>query len=178
MGVLILFKKLKKIIRYLEILTSAPGYLGSALIIPLTVAICYEVFVRYLFRSPTTWAFEFGYLVMGFHFLLGGALTLKKQEHVRIDIIYNKLSTKNKAFVDLTFYLFLIIPCLSVLSFRLFLHTQNSFLSNETTGQSAWNPPIWPMHFVLFLSFFILFLQVVAECLKCLISIKGNEKKI
>ena len=74
--------------------------------------------------------------------------------------------------------MFLIIPCLSVLSLRLLGHAQSSFLSGETTGQSAWNPLIWPMHFVIFVSFFILFLQVVAECLKAIISIKENKEKI
>ena len=169
---------MKKIIKYLELFTCVPGYLASGLIIPLTIAICYEVFSRYLFNNPTIWAYEFGYLLMGFHFLLGGALTLKKKSHIRIDLFYNKMTIKNKAIIDLTFYLFLIIPCLSVLSFLMLNHTINSFLSNETTGNSAWSPLIWPMHFVIFFSFFILFLQVVAECLKCIISINNGREKI
>jgi|TARA_B110000977_G_scaffold151164_1_gene191765 TRAP-type mannitol/chloroaromatic compound transport system permease small subunit len=169
---------LKKLIKYLELLTCIPGYIASALIIPLVVATCYEVFSRYLFGNPTIWAYEFGYLLMGFHFLLGGALTLKKQSHIRIDIFYNKMKKKTKSIVDLTLYLFLIIPCFSILSLRLLEHAQSSFLSGETTGQSAWNPLIWPMHFVIFVSFFILLLQVVAECLKAIISIKENKEKI
>ena len=36
------------------------------------------------------------------------------------------------------------------------------------------NPQIWPMHFIIFLSFFILFVQVIAECIKSIISIKEN----
>jgi hypothetical protein len=34
------------------------------------------------------------------------------------------------------------------------------------------------MHFIIFISFFILFLQVVVECLKAIISIKENKEKI
>ena len=136
-----------------------------------------SVFARYLFGKPTIWAYEFGYLVMGFHFLLGGALTLQKQDHIRIDIFYNKLSTRKKSIVDFSLYLIFIVPCLSVLSFKLFQHTQNSFLSNETTGSSAWNPPIWPMHLIIFISFTILFLQVVSECIKSIILIKNSINK-
>ena len=169
---------MKNFIKYLEIITCVPGYIASSLIIPLIFATCYEVFARYLFNSPTIWAYEFGYLLMGFHFLLGGALTLKKKSHIRIDIFYNKMSDRNKGIVDLVFYLFLILPCLSVLSYKLLGHTQNSFLSNETTGHSAWNPKIWPMHFVIFLSFFILFLQVLVECIKSIILIKENKENI
>jgi len=95
---------LNKFIRYTEIITCFPGYIASGLIIPLIVATCYEVFARYVLNNPTIWAYEFGYLLMGFHFLLGGALTLKKQEHIRIDIFYNRLSNKKKAVIDLFFY--------------------------------------------------------------------------
>ena len=167
-----------KLIKYLELLTCIPGYIASGLIVPLVVATCYEVFSRYVLGNSTIWAYEFGYLLMGFHFLLGGALTLKKQSHIRIDIFYNKMKQKTQSIVDLTLYVFFIIPCLSILSLRLLQHAQNSFLSGETTGQSAWNPLIWPMHSIIFISFFILFLQVVAECLKAIISIKENKKKI
>lgn len=167
---------LKKLVKYIEIFTCLPGYIASGLILPLIIATCYEVFARYVLGNPTIWAYEFGYLLMGFHFLLGGALTLKKQEHIRIDIFYNRLSDKQKSLIDLFFYIFFIIPCLSILSFRLFQHTGNSFLSGENTGQSAWNPPIWPMHFIMFLSFFILFLQSLAECIKSIILFRGKEK--
>ena len=92
---------LKNLIKYIEIFTSFPGYVASGLIIPLTLATCYEVFARYVLGNPTIWAYEFGYLLMGFHFLLGGALTLKKQEHIRIDIFYNRLSDKKKSIIDL-----------------------------------------------------------------------------
>jgi len=168
---------LNKLIRYTEIITCLPGYIASGFIIPLILATCYEVFARYVLNNPTIWAYEFGYLLMGFHFLLGGALTLKKQEHIRIDIFYNRLSDKKKSIIDLIFYVVFIIPCLSVLSFKLYQHTQYSFLSGESTGHSAWNPPIWPMHFIMFLSFFILFLQSLAECFKSILILKGRNKK-
>jgi len=116
-----------KLIKYLELLTCIPGYMASGLIVPLVVATCYEVFSRYVLGNSTIWAYEFGYLLMGFHFLLGGALTLKKQSHIRIDIFYNKMKQKTQSIVDLTLYVFLIIPCLSILSLRLLQHAQNSF---------------------------------------------------
>ena len=168
--------EIKKIIFYIEKFTCMPGYLAAGLIIPLVLATCYEVFARYIFGNPTIWAYEVGYLLMGFHFLLGGALTLKKNEHIRIDIFYNQLKKKNKAKIDLSLYLIFIIPCLFLLSIRLIDHTTNSFINNETTGNSAWNPPIWPLHAIITLSFIILFLQVIAECLKSYNEIKKREE--
>jgi len=165
----------KTIINLLEKITCMPGYFASGLIIPLVLATCYEVFARYVFGNPTIWAYEVGYLLMGFHFLLGGALTLKKGEHIRIDIFYNKLKKSNKAKIDLSLYIIFIIPCLFLLSIKLINHTTNSFFSNETTGHSAWNPPIWPLHAIIAISFTILFLQVISECLKSYANLKEKE---
>jgi len=49
-----------------------------------------------------------------------------------------------------------------------------SFLSGETTGQSAWNPPIWPFRMVIVASFAVLAAQMLAECLKCVMAIRGR----
>ncbi len=103
---------------------------------------------------------------MGVHFLLGGALTLKRQGHVRIDLIYGQLSRRKKAWIDLLLYLFMVLPALVLVSWRLSDYATDAYLSGETTGQSAWNPPIWPFRAVIAGSFVLLTLQVLAECLK------------
>ena len=69
---------MQSIIKGIDALTEAVGGLAALIIIPLIAATCYEVFARYIFGAPTIWAFELGYTLMGFHFLLGGALTLKR----------------------------------------------------------------------------------------------------
>lgn len=162
------------IIRSIERLTDAVGGIAALVVIPLALATCYEVFVRYVFNAPTIWAFELGYTLMGIHFLLGGALTLKQRAHVRIDLIYAQLPAKGQALIDLTLFALLIIPALWLLTSRLGDFAWESFQSGEQTGQSAWNPPIWPLRFLITASFGLLLLQVVAECLKCVQILRGK----
>ncbi|MEQ8652766.1 MAG: TRAP transporter small permease subunit [Kiloniellales bacterium] len=157
---------LYRVVRAIESLTEGVGFLAALVVIPLVLATCYEVFARYVFGAPTIWAFELGYTLMGVHFLLGGALTLKRQGHVRIDLIYGQLSRRKKAIIDLTLYLLLVLPALVLVSLRLSDFAAEAYASGETTGQSAWNPPIWPFRAVIAFSFVLLTLQVVAECLK------------
>ena len=45
-----------------------------------------------------------------FVFMLAGAYTLKHNQHVRVDIFYQDMSTRNKAKVDLFGTLFLLLP--------------------------------------------------------------------
>lgn len=154
------------IIRSIEAITRSSGYLAALVIIPLVVATCYEVFARYVFGAPTIWAFELGYMLMGIHFLLGGALALQRQQHVRIDLIYANLSPKGRAVIDLSLYTILILPCLYLLSVKLSSYALEAFHSGERTGNSAWNPVIWPLRALIAVSFILLFLQVIAESLK------------
>lgn len=168
---------MRAVIAFIERITEAAGGVAALVIVPLVVATCYEVFARYALGAPTIWAFELGYTLMGIHFLLGGALTLRRQGHVRIDVIYAHLAPRQQATIDLVLYVFLILPCLALLSNRLISYAIEAYVSGETTGNSAWNPAIWPLRTIIAASFVLLALQVIAECLKCLLVLAGRDEK-
>jgi TRAP-type mannitol/chloroaromatic compound transport system permease small subunit len=150
------------------------GCFAAQLIVPLVVATCYEVFARYLFGAPTIWAFELGYMLTGAYFLLGSALTLQRGEHIRIDLIYARLSPRRKALIDLCGYVALFIPFSIFLGIRLWEYMASAQISGEGSGQSAWNPPIWPFRLVFFVGFATLGLQALAESAKCLLTLTGR----
>ena len=158
--------------RAIGAVTEVTGGAAALLVIPLVIATCWEVFARYVLGSPTIWAFELGYMLMGVHFLLGGALTLKRQSHVRIDLIYGQIGPRHRAWIDLILYAALVLPALALLDLRLWEHAAGAFASGETSGQSAWNPPIWPLRAAILASFVLLTAQVVAEMARCLDAIR------
>ena len=143
----------------------------SLTIIPLVLTATYEVFARYVFGAPTIWAYELGYMITGTHFLIGAAITLARDSHVRIDILYDRLSLKSRALVNLAFYVALFLPFLVLLNDALWHYALAAFASGERSGNSAWNPPIWPFRVLLSCGFTLLALQVIAECLKSLLTL-------
>lgn len=161
------------IVRALERLTDAVGYVTALLIIPLTLATCYEVFSRYVFGAPTIWAFELGYSLMGVHFIVGAALTLRLRGHIRIDLLYSHFSLRTQALVDLLAYLLLFLPFLVLLTDSLWDYAFRAYQTGERSGQSAWNPVIWPFRMALVAGFALFTLQVVAEILKCVAVLRG-----
>ena len=178
---------MKAIVTTIEGLTGSVGLLVSLVIIPLVVATCYEVFSRYIFGAPTAWAFELGYILTGTHFLLGAAIALLRESHIRIDLIYARFSPRVKAATDLIFYVCLFLPFLVLLCDSLAEYALRSFETGELselekatietgerTGQSSWNPPIWPFRAIITFSFGLLTLQVVAEILKCIAVLRGQ----
>jgi TRAP-type mannitol/chloroaromatic compound transport system permease small subunit len=136
-------------------------------VIPLIAASCYEVFSRYVLGAPTFWAFEIGYMVMGTHFLIGLAYTLRQREHVRVDFLYAHVSEKKRALIDAFTYAALVLPFAGWLTAALWTKVQTAYESHERSGMSALNPVIWPFRLVMCTAFALLFLQALAELLRC-----------
>lgn len=164
------------IIRLIERLTGATGIVAAFLLIPLVIATAYEVFARYVLNTPTVWAFEVGYMVMGAHFLLGSAYTLRQGQHVQVDLVSGFISKRSNAIITVFFYM-LLLPCLVWLCYGLWEYAYYAWDSNETSGQSSWNPRVWPYRAVFVASFALLSLQVFAEMLKALLIIFPHDSK-
>ena len=80
------------------------------LILPLVGGLCYEVFLRYVLRSPTTWVFDTTYMLYGSYFMLGTAYALKEHEHIRTDMLYTKFSPRTQGLIDAVGYLVFFFP--------------------------------------------------------------------
>ena len=154
------------LVRFIERLSGGFGVLGAVIVAPLVLATVYEVFSRYLFNAPTIWAYEIAYMAMGTNFLLGAAVTLRDRGHIRIDVLYGHWSPRTQALIDILGYAFLFLPLAWWLSWGLWEYAYRAFLTGETSGDSAWNPVIWPFRMVFFVGFAILALQATAELIK------------
>ncbi|NYZ15459.1 TRAP transporter small permease subunit [Azospirillum sp. RWY-5-1] len=161
-------------IRAIDRLTGSVGLVGGWLIAPLVIGTCYEVFARYVLGSPTIWAYELGYMLTGANFLLGMAFALRQDAHIRVDVLYLRFSPRTKALVNSLAYLFIVIPVCAWLSVALYGHAMQSILSLETSGQSAWNPVVWPFRISFFVAFTVLTLQALAELGKCVLLLRGT----
>jgi len=73
---------------------------------------------------------------------------------------------RTKAVIDLLGYVLLLLPFLGWTTWALGKYALRSYLSGERSGQSAWNPIIWPYRAIFFVAFLCLTLQVVAEIIK------------
>lgn len=157
--------RLTPVVRGIDLLSTWAGRVAAVLVIPTTLVACWEVFARYVFNEPTIWAYELGYQLAGSYFLLGGALTLVHQRHIRIDLIYDRLSPKRRAIIDLACF-GVMLPLMMILVYRMGLYAHGAWASGELSGESAWNPVIWPFRTVWVVAFALLCLQVVAELIR------------
>jgi TRAP-type mannitol/chloroaromatic compound transport system permease small subunit len=167
---------METLLRWIDRITGGAGAIAGWLIVPIIFATAYEVFSRYVLHAPTIWAFEVGYMAMGANFLFGVAYTLREKAHIRIDIFYGHVfSRKVQAVVTLLGYLVLLLPAAWLLSDALWTYAYQAVLTMEKSGQSAWNPIIWPFRMTFFAGFALLLLQGIAETIRAVRFLLGRD---
>ena len=154
-------------VRILKIMDRISICSGKLCAIPLFLVIfvvLYEVIARYCFNSPTQWANELMLMGCAFVYLAGGAWVLQSDKHIRMELLYDKLSERGKALMDLatSVFFFLYLGLFILVSGNL---AWESLKLKETTG-SSWDPPFYPIKIIFALSVILLVLQGVSNFLK------------
>jgi TRAP-type mannitol/chloroaromatic compound transport system permease small subunit len=164
-----------KTIRAIDAMSAWSGRIVAWLVVPLMVALSYEVVMRYGFDRPTTWAYDTSYMLYGAHFMLGAGYTLFRKGHIRTDFFYEKWSVRRQAFVDASCYLFLFFPGIFFFGLASWDAAQHAWIIRETSEASAWRPIIYPFKTVMPVTAALLFIQGISEFLKCLYAAKAGR---
>jgi TRAP-type mannitol/chloroaromatic compound transport system permease small subunit len=152
---------------FLKLVDTINTYLGraAALIIPIIMIIVFtEVVMRYLFNSPTIWAWDINIQLFALVVLLSGGFTLLNKGHVNIDLLYGRLSTRQRAWLDVitapVFFLFM-----GILVWKLGVMAVQSVEEREVMS-TILAPPIYPMKVIVTIGTFLFFLQGVVALIR------------
>ncbi|MBL8492501.1 MAG: TRAP transporter small permease subunit [Rhodocyclaceae bacterium] len=129
--------------------------------------------VRKAFNVSSNAYLELQWYLFSAIFLLGAAYALKRNEHVRIDVVSGYFSARARICVELTgSVLFLLPMTLGVLylSWPVFV---NSYLSHEMSN-SAGGLIVWPARLLVPLGFLLLSLQGISQAIKCVGFLAGR----
>lgn len=147
-------------------------------IIILTLGASYEVFVaskpiRDLTGSvPTTWAYDFSYIMYGALLLMTGAYTLSRNGHVRGDFLYRNWSPRFQAGMDLTLYVVAFMPAIMALIYAGYQFAAQSYQYKEKSIFSPAGVPVWPLKILIPVAATLLLIQGIAEIIRCIICIR------
>jgi TRAP-type mannitol/chloroaromatic compound transport system permease small subunit len=129
--------------------------------------------VRYgINQSSNAWL-EIQWYMFAAMFMLGAAYTLAKNEHVRVDIFYARLSTRGQIWVDLIGGLLFLLPAAAILTWLSWPVFYKVWVSGEMSS-SAGGLIRWPVKIFLPLGFGLLVLQGVSEVIKRAAMLTGH----
>jgi TRAP-type mannitol/chloroaromatic compound transport system permease small subunit len=163
---------LTSFIRGVDVLSKTVGHAFAWCIILLTLGTSYEVFVRYVLNDPTSWAFDFSYLMYGALFFMAGAYTLSRQGHVRGDFLYRTWRPRTQASVELCLYVLFFFPGVLALMYSGWLYGTEAFAIREVSVNSPAGIPIWQLKLLIPFGAALLALQGIAEVLRCLVCLR------
>ncbi|MEZ5856143.1 MAG: TRAP transporter small permease subunit [Hyphomicrobiaceae bacterium] len=165
---------MKAFVRSIDAFSRICGVIAALLVVALIVLMLYDVVARYVFGSPTLWGYDVNTFLMGSAFIMSVGYALSLDSHVRVDLLYTPSTRGRLNWVDLLGFAFLMLPASAWITYGLFNYFHDSYLTNERSGTSAWNPVLWPFRFMLFLGFVALTLQLVAEVIKRFYAVTGH----
>jgi TRAP-type mannitol/chloroaromatic compound transport system permease small subunit len=151
------------------------GKLFALSVVVLTIAVCYEVFMRYVLRAPTRWGYDVGYMLYGAGFLMAGAYALSQAAHVRADVIYRFWPPRIQASVDLVLFLVFYFPAAFFFIYSGFFFAERSWAMREFSSASPFNIPVYHFKTLLPIAGVLLFMQGLAELLRCAICLRDGQ---
>lgn len=105
-------------------------------------------------------------------FLMGAAYGLNHDVHVRVDVMYERLSAKGRAWIDLAGTLIFLIPFSAMMLYVSFPAVRASFAVREASPDPG-GLPRYPIKALLIVSFVLLLLQAVSQLVKQIDVIRG-----
>lgn len=137
--------------------------------------VCFDVIRRYLLRDSSAWIMELEWHLFAIIFLLGAAYTLQEDKHVRVDLFYEKFTSRDKAKVNFWGSVVFLIPWCLVLSWVSLKYAMNSFAILEGSPDPGGLPARYIIKFCIPLGMTLLLLQAVVIAIRSWHQMKKSD---
>jgi len=127
---------------------------------------------RYTFNMSSNAWLEIQWYFNAAMFLLVAAWALKRNDHVRIDVMAGKLSQRAQAWIDIFGGLFMLLPAVVIIGW----YSWPSLVNSWQIGERSSDPGgliRWPVRLLIPVGFTLLALQGVSEIIKRIAFLRG-----
>lgn len=151
--------------RFIDALNEKIG-LAISWALLLAVLICSgNALVRYTFNTSSNAWLEIQWYLFGAIFLLASSYTLKRNEHVRIDVVVGRFSKRTQVWIDVFGFTFFLLPATLLILYFAIPFAYES-IRNQEVSSNAGGLIIWPAKTLIPVGFFLLTLQGISELIK------------
>jgi TRAP-type mannitol/chloroaromatic compound transport system permease small subunit len=167
---------LLRLSRWIDYLGERAGRVANLMILLSCVISATNALVRYGFDWSDNWALELQWYLFGAAVMFGASYTFQRNEHVRVDLIYGRVSERGKRMIDIFgIVLFLLPACLlfAWLSWEsLFWPSWQILEQSSNAGGLA----RYPIKLVVPVGFTLLALQGISELIKRIAALHGDAE--
>ena len=142
------------------------GRLTCLMLVPVILAMIYEVVARKVFIAPTDWAYDTSRMFSGAMFMMGAGYALMRGVHIRADFLFRNWSPRTQALVDGALYLLFYFPAMLFFFWVSTEYTVKAWVTWERSMDTALMAPLAPARTAMPVGAFLLLLQGIAEFLR------------
>jgi TRAP-type mannitol/chloroaromatic compound transport system permease small subunit len=149
--------------------------LASWMILLSCVVSAINTLLRYGLDISNNWPLELQWYLFAAAVMLSASYTLKRNEHVRVDLIYSQLSDRGRIYIDLFGLILFLIPACLLFTW---LSWTTLFYPSWIVSEQSLNAGgllRYPIKFVVPFGFFMLSLQGISEIIKRIGMLKGKN---
>jgi TRAP-type mannitol/chloroaromatic compound transport system permease small subunit len=148
------------------------GNFCNLLVLAACVVSAGNAMFRYAFSLSSNGWLEIQWYMFAVMVMFGAAYTLRRNEHVRVEIFYLYLSERGQLWLDLVGTILFLLPVCVMLSLLAWPFFAQSYAVNEWS-QNAGGLIRWPIKLVMPLGFAMLAVQGISEIIKRIAALKG-----
>lgn len=166
-------KLARNYVRLVDYMSDKVGIVAMALIAAMIGILLLDAVTRNLIKMPLHWCIELAQFTLTAYYFMGGAMTLKNNDHVRMDLFYDRLSEKGKAWMDL-----FTSACLFFYLAVMLTGSISSLNYAIATGErrfSMWNPSMIPIKALMTACLVLMLLQTISHAIKHTATIRGTS---
>jgi TRAP-type mannitol/chloroaromatic compound transport system permease small subunit len=167
--------KIRAILKFLDNISEWCGRISSWFIIGIITLSLYEVFTRRILAKPTIWTHEIIAYFFAGAVLLTIGYTLRHKAHANVDIIYEYLSPRTQAILDLISYTIFMGLFTVFILFHGTIFAVTSWAIFERTP-SAFNFYVFPAKTLLPIGILFLALQMISDIIRRVVFLARGER--
>jgi TRAP-type mannitol/chloroaromatic compound transport system permease small subunit len=166
-------KSLLAFSRVVDAFNERLSYIANWLVLLSCLISAGNAFSRYAFSISSNAWLEIQWYMFAAMVMLGTSFTLKRNEHVRVDIVYSNLSTRRQIGVDIFGGILFLMPAALIMAYLSWPVFYNSWAENELSS-NAGGLLRWPVKIFLPVGFALLSLQGISELIKRFAMLTGH----
>jgi len=156
----------------IDLLNEKLGNICNFLILAACVVSAGNAMIRYAFGYSSNAWLELQWYMFAVVIMFGASYTFKRNEHVRVEILYLMLSERGQLWLDMIGTLFFLIPSCLLLAYLSWPFFHQAYAVGEISS-NAGGLIRWPIKFVIPAGFVLLALQGVSEVIKRIAALQG-----
>ncbi|MCC7425415.1 MAG: TRAP transporter small permease subunit [Alphaproteobacteria bacterium] len=127
---------------------------------------------RYAFSISSNAWLELQWYLFSVMFLLGAAHTLRRNEHVRVDLVYSSVGPRTRLWIDTFGLVLFLLPAMILLAWMTWPFFLDAWGRGETSP-NAGGLLRWPVKLLMPIGFALVALQGVSELIKRVAALRG-----